>query len=264
MEYLDIHTHVLPGVDDGAQSFAEAIGMLEVAWEAGTRQVVATPHMFHSGLGSNDPAAVTAAFSAFTERLDRQRGAEPDRPPSEMQIHLGAENYVGIELISAAEAGRVLTLAGSRFLLVEFSPLTTATAARHALSRIQDAGYLPVIAHVERYAFLQDEPAMLEELVAGGCVAQVNASAILGLHGLRIAQLVDDWLRRRQIAVVASDGHGLTARRPELAEASHLLAARYGETTARACLHDNPSSILADTSPTLPPLEPGKRWWPWG
>lgn len=264
MAYLDIHTHLLPGIDDGAQSFAEAVGMLEVAWRAGTTHLVATPHMFHSGLGSDDPAAVTAAFSAFTERLDRLRCAEPSRLPDEIQIDLGAENYVGIELIRAVEAGRVLTLAGSRFLLVEFSPLTTATAARHALSRIQDSGYVPVVAHVERYAFLQDEPAMLEQLVEGGCVAQVNAAAILGRHGLRIAQLADDWLRHRLIAVVASDGHGLSTRRPELAEASDHLAARYGETTARACLHENPSAILADASPTLPPLGPRKRWWPWG
>lgn len=263
MSYLDIHTHLLPGVDDGAQSFAEAVGMQELAWRAGTRQMVATPHMFHPGLGSDDPAAIVAAFSAFEERLERQRAADSDGLPGEMQVHLGAENYVGVEFLHAVEDHRVLTLAASRFLLVEFSPLTTATAARHALTRIQDSGYVPVMAHIERYAFLQDDPAVLEQLIESGCVAQVNAAAILGHHGLRIAQLVDDWLRRRLIAVVASDGHGLTNRRPELGEANDHLAARYGEATASACLRDNPRAILADTPPTLPPPETRKRWWPW-
>ncbi len=261
MEYVDLHSHVLPGIDDGAQSFAESLDMLAAASGAGTRHMVATPHMFQPGLGSDDPAVVEAAFDDFSERLEGRRRDPDGSAVGKIEVHLGSENYVCTELLTAVASRRVLTLGGSRYLLVEFWPPTTASAARHAISEIQDSGYVPVLAHVERYSFLQHEPEMLEQLVDGGCLAQVNSAAILGLHGLPITQLTDRWLRRRLIAVVASDSHGLAPRRPELDQVAEHLEARYGANTAELCLRDNPRAILADESTTLPPEEARSRWW---
>jgi protein-tyrosine phosphatase len=261
MGYVDLHSHVLPEVDDGAQSFAESLDMLAAASRAGTRHLVATPHMFQPGLGSDDPAAIEAAFSDFSERLDRRR-SEPDGAAiGDLEIHLGSENFVCTELLAAVASRRVLTLAGSRYLLIEFWPPTTATSARRAVNEIQNAGYVPILAHVERYSFLQEEPSRLEQLVEAGCVAQVNGTAILGLHGLRITQLTDRWLRRRLIGVVASDSHGVDSRRPELDETAAQLVKRYGPATERLCLHDNPHAVLADETTSLPSAEQPTRWW---
>ncbi|MDH3523058.1 MAG: hypothetical protein OES32_05665 [Acidobacteriota bacterium] len=259
MDLVDIHSHVLPGADDGAATFAEAVEMLAIARAAATAEIVATPHMFAAGLGSDDAAAVRALFDRFVERLqqlDEAAGAAADRP----RLHLGAENYVSAELLEAMAAGRVQTLGPSRSLLVELWPLTTASAARHAVDRIQAAGYVPVVAHVERYRFLHERPALLEELVGAGWVAQVNGAAVLGQDGLKTAQLADRWLRRGLVSVIASDGHGARVRSPALDEVRIHVESRYGATTARLCLRDNPLALLADRPVVLPPEVPRFRW----
>ncbi len=255
MGLIDIHTHLLPCFDDGPQSSTEAAAMLEAAWAGGTREIVATPHMFHSHLGSDDREEVEALFAGWRSELLEEM--ERPRPA----IHLGAENYVSSEFAEALAVKRVLTLAGSRYLLIEFWPMILAGAARNAIATIQEAGYVPVLAHVERYGFLQDEPGLLEQLIEGGVVAQVNAGAILGRQGLRIARLADRWLRRGWVAVVASDGHSVTFRPPDLGEVASYLESRFGGETAELCLTRNPSALLADGSPTLPPPASERRWW---
>lgn len=259
MGHVDIHCHLLPGIDDGAASLAETVEMLSLAGAAGTDQIVATPHMFQPDIGSDDVDLVRHCWRNLCANLETLEieGAALALPT----VHLGAENYVGAELLAAVSAGEVLTLSGSRFLLVELWPLTTGTAARHALDHIASAGYTPVLAHVERYGFLRSDPSALPNLVEAGYVAQVNAAAILGRQGLKIAQLVDHWLRRGLIAVVASDGHGVDSRQPKLDAVAELLAKRHGKTTAELLLQDNPRALLAGAEPTLPSLEPRRRWW---
>ncbi len=257
MAFVDIHSHVLPGVDDGARSFADAVEMLAVARASGTEQIVATPHMFAPGVGSDDPEVVQAAYDDFVSRLDRDERVALEG----LRVHLGAENYVSGELIAALEAGRALTLGASRSLLLEFWPLTAKSAALQALDRVQAAGYLPVVAHVERYRFLHEAPETLDQMVGAGCVAQVNASAILGDQGLEVAQLTDRWLRRGLISVVASDAHGLGRRSPELGAVHRRLESRYGAATARLCLRLNPLALLASEPTTRPPETRRFRWW---
>jgi protein-tyrosine phosphatase len=259
MGFVDIHSHVLPGIDDGARTFSDAVEMLALARASGTEEIVATPHMFAPGIGSDDADAVQSAYQGFLVRL--QRAAAKTGSLNGLRLHLGAENYVSDDFLTAVEAGRALPLGDSRALLLEFWPLATRSAARHALDRVQAAGFLPVVAHVERYGFLHEEPEALEQLVASGCVAQVNASAILGEQGLRIAQLTDRWLRSGVISVVASDGHSPDSRSPELGTAYAHLVSRYGNATAELCLRGNPLALLADEPPTRPPETRRFRWW---
>lgn len=256
MGYVDIHSHLLPGLDDGAGSFAEAVEMLRAARRCGTVAMVATPHMFQPGLGSDDPAAVRAAFAALRRRLDDAAGAAG----AVVELHLGAENYVGDRLLAAAADRTALTLGGSAALLVELWPPTAAGTARRALEALLALGYTPVLAHVERYGCLREEPLLLEQLVAAGCVAQVNSGAVVGRHGLATVQLVDRWLRRGLVAVVASDGHDVTSRPPQLDEAAGLLASRHGAAMAELCLTANPRALLAGRPVTLP-VVPRSRWW---
>lgn len=260
MSYVDLHCHLLPALDDGPGTFADSVAMIEVAWEAGTRRMVATPHMFQERLGSDDAPAVTGFFADFERRLASHRVERGGGYLDGLELTLGAENYVGEAFLSALAEGRVLSLGASRYLLMEFWPMVTATTARQAIDVVIEHNYVPVLAHVERYGFLHGEPRRLENLLAAGCVAQVNASAVLGHQGLRFAQLTDRWLSRGLIAVVASDGHGAESRRPELHEVADHLESRYGHATESACLRDNPEAILADQAPVLPVVE-RRSWW---
>jgi len=259
MGYTDIHCHLLPGIDDGAADLEESVGMLTAARAAGSSAIVATPHMFQHGLGSEDPDEVRRRFESFLEALEAFRD-EHDGAPA-VDLHMGAENFVGAELLQAVTDGSALTLAGSRFLLVEFWPLTAAGAARQALDVILQTGVVPVLAHVERYRFLQDDPDLLEALVGSGCIAQSNAGAVLGDQGLRATELTDRWLRRGLVHVIASDGHGLGRRRPELAAVAEHLERRYGSEMAHCCIESNPQAIVQDATPEPPPVEPRRRWW---
>ena len=268
MDYVDLHSHLLPALDDGPATFADSLALIEAASGSGTRRMVATPHMFHGAVGSSDPAEVARRFADFEARLAAHREQLRDGPAGEtasaslegFEIALGAENYVGEAFLEAVTAGEVLTLGGSRYLLIEFWPMVTAITARQAVDVVQERGYAPVLAHVERYGFLQNEPARLDDLVAAGCTAQVNASAILGRQGLRVAQLTDHWLRRGLIAVVASDGHDTRARRPQLGEVADHMRSRYGSATVEHCLQLNPTAILADEATRRPDLR-RSRWW---
>jgi protein-tyrosine phosphatase len=258
MGYVDVHSHLLPGIDDGPESMVEALDILACAHAAGTSAMVATPHMFQPGLGSDDPAAVRAAFASLRERA----AGEEDWAAASVEMHLGAENFLGEALLEAAAADSVVTLGGTRALLVELWPMTAGGAARHALDALLSLGYLPVLAHVERYGFLREDPSLLEELVAAGCVAQVNAGAVIGRHGLPTVQLVDRWLRRGLVTVVASDAHNVTSRPPALDEAASVLRSRHGDATADLCLRVNPSALLAGEPLTPPPSSASRRrWW---
>jgi protein-tyrosine phosphatase len=121
-------------------------------------------------------------------------------------------------------------------------------------------GYTPVLAHVERYGFLREDPRRLERLVAAGCVAQVNSGAVVGRHGLPTVQLVERWLREGLITVIASDSHNVASRPPGLGEAAALISSRHGAETAALCLAGNPRALLAGKPVTRP--EPARSsWW---
>jgi protein-tyrosine phosphatase len=261
VDYVDLHCHLLPALDDGPASFPEAVAMIEVAWQAGTRRMVATPHMFQAGLGCDDPERVADLFAEFERALAARRQGGDGPALEGLELALGAENFVGEAFLRALESGRILSLGASRYVLIEFWPLVAANTAIHAVDALRERGLVPVIAHVERYGFLHDDPRRLEPLLAAGCVAQVNASALLGHQGLRPAQLTDRWLRRGWIGVVASDGHGATTRPAVLEAAADCLRSRYGAATAEACLRDNPAAILADGTVALPPAQKSNHWW---
>lgn len=259
-KHVDLHSHPLPGLDDGPARFDDSIRLLEAAWHGGTRTMVATPHMFQEGLGSDDHEEVAERFERFEARLGDHRRAADDGYLADLELVLGAENYFGEAFVQALGDERVLTLGGSSYLLLEFWPATTRAVARRAVATVQDAGYAPVLAHVERYAFLQQDPSFLAEVVSSGCVAQVNAAAVLGLQGLGPARLTDRWLRDGLIAVVASDGHDLSRRTPRLDTVAEHLASRHGAEVAARCLRLNPQAILDDEPVALP--EPRRTsWW---
>lgn len=274
MNYVDLHSHLLPALDDGPGTFADSVALIEAAWKGGTRRMVATPHMFHGGVGSDDRDEVVERFVDFETRLAAHVAERRTQPAGTagneqegeaaylagLELALGAENYVGEAFLGALATKRILTLGGSHYLLMEFWPMVTATTARQAIDAVQEQGFVPVLAHVERYAFLQNEPGRLADLVAAGSAAQVNASAILGHQGLRLAEVADRWLRRGLIAVVASDGHDIRTRRPQLTEVADHLRARHGGACEDHCLRLNPTAILADEPIGLPPAR-RSRWW---
>ncbi|MGB5399942.1 MAG: CpsB/CapC family capsule biosynthesis tyrosine phosphatase [Thermoanaerobaculia bacterium] len=251
MRFVDIHTHLIPGLDDGPASLGETLEMLRHAYDRGTRAMVATPHMFAS-LGDTDVVRVSDSYVAMEERLQELARSKENRFLREMALYLGAENLVSPEFLQALQKRDVLTLNGSHYLLVEFPPYLPFDIAESAVDRILESGLTPVLAHVERYGFLDRKPGRLAGFKQKGCIVQVNAESIVDRRGRGIAKALMPWFESRWVDVVASDGHNGHSRAPNLDAAYGILAAEYSETTVATWMWHNPARILCD-QPILSP-----------
>ena len=244
MELIDIHSHVLPVVDDGSVSVDETIAMLKIAHETGTRKIVATPHMFLDLFNNNDFVEIGDRFEQLNSELVSCQDAFPFL--EEMHLYSGAENHASPEFLKALDQGCVLTLNGSRYLLLEVSPTVPFSQIQEVLERVSSAGYTPVIAHPERYGAIQEDPARIEQFWEMGCVVQVNADSFMGGSGSRAKRCVRRLLTAGVVDVIASDGHRLRWRPPNLGRVLTKLEQEYERESVVGWLVENPGLILAN------------------
>jgi protein-tyrosine phosphatase len=233
---IDIHSHLLPGVDDGSPTVDVSLPILRQFAAAGVHTVVCTPHLQASH-------AATAPYNRHLEILQTLR----QRAPAGLQLELGWE--IMLDVPGADLRSRQLTLAGSTAVLVEFSHGGVPPSAGEELFRQRMSGVVPVLAHVERY--WGTTPERVIEWRRAGVVIQVDSAALNG-HG-RSQQLAVDLIRRGLVDVIASDNHGDTR---SLAIARDWLMEMGGAEQANLLTEINAARILADEQPLpVPPLE---------
>ncbi|MBO5281776.1 MAG: protein-tyrosine-phosphatase [Lachnospiraceae bacterium] len=215
----DIHCHILPGVDDGSHSMNQSRRMLDLAWENGIRTIIATPHFMPEG-----PHPSVDRLERLAEEL-REYAYEQNY---DMEIYTGNEIYYHQEAPELLEEGKILTLAGSSYVLVEFAPAEDARYIRNALAAIQAAGYDPVLAHVERYMNLCRKPyEQIRQLRDLGVLIQVNANAIEGKMGPQARKITGELLKRQWVDFVATDAHSDRGRSHAIGECLELLYRKY-------------------------------------
>lgn len=242
--WTDLHCHFLPGLDDGPDDLDETVEMLRLAHHDGTRELVATPHLFHPGF-SLERVAIEETFHQTLAALDRRRKERPEESfLGDLRFHLGAECHLGAELLAAIERNDAPTLGSSRCLLLEPPSFLPPAAIEEAVRRALAAGYWPLLAHVERYPALVEEPRRLETLVAEGCSVQVNAVTVASMARWRRGRLLRRLFRRELVHVVASDGHGPQYRSPSLLAARRELERRFGIARTREWLSSGPRQLL--------------------
>lgn len=237
---IDLHCHIIPGIDDGAQSQEQALKMARLAVQSGVKTIAATPHtnllhMFENYVSEE----LDAHFDAFRALL-RQENIP-------LEIVTGGEIYFDGDVADMLRRGTVRTLGGSRYPLVEFSFRDRPMRVLDGLQSLLDAGYTPVIAHPERYIFVQHDPTGLLPIFADmGCVLQVNKGSPLGKFG-ETAQRVSRWmLETGLVHIIASDAHSDTVRTTWLADIRHFLRDVYGNGCPELLLERNPAHILRD------------------
>ena len=235
MKMCDVHCHILPGVDDGANSIQTSREMLRLASDDGIRAIVCTPH-YHLGRGTTSSQKDRAVF----ENLKRL--ARTEFP--EIQIFLGQENYYTSETLEKLEQGELLTMGESDYVLLEFSHTVTFGHIRDAVYELYQCGYLPIIAHVERYNEIVGKPESVAELVKHGAYIQVNADSLsLGITN-PVRRFVIKLLKQDLVHFIASDAHGTKSRVPQLSAAAKLVKSKLGEEKAREIFWENPRSII--------------------
>jgi protein-tyrosine phosphatase len=233
---IDIHSHLLPGVDDGSPTVDVSVPVLRNFASAGVRKVVCTPHLEAS-------RAATAPYERHAEILDGLRR----RAPSDIELALGWE--IMLDVPGADLRSPRLGLGGSSAVLVEFSHGGAPPTAADELFRQRMSGIVPVLAHAERY--WGATPERVEEWRGVGAVIQVDSAALAGAG--RTARLAIELLRRGLVDVIASDNHG-DAR--SLATARHWLLEMGAEEQAGLLTATNAARLLANEPPIpVPPLE---------
>ncbi len=240
-ELTDIHSHVVPALDDGPETLDESLALLRQAYDRGTRTIVATPHLFLPQF-DYPPRQVRRRFASLCAAL-AERSADPRyRFLSELNVCLGAENHVSPDFFRALESESAICLNDTRSILVEFPMEFGIDEMRHAITRVRYHALIPVLAHVERYPAVQERPEVTAEFSRMRCVFQLNAESLL-VHGppKRTALRI---LGMPVHVVVASDAHHPHLRPTRLAEAAEAIERRFSVDRAIECVDTHPSLLL--------------------
>jgi protein-tyrosine phosphatase len=243
---IDLHSHVLPGQDDGARTLEESLEMLRAAADSGTTDIAATAHANHRY--AFDPATVECKLA----RLREDAGLLP-------RIHYGCELHLTAENIAAATRSPAdYTIAHSGYLLIELPDLQIPPNMQDILRRLIAAGLHPIVAHPERNPVLQKKHRELKKWIELGCGVQITAQSITGAFGAGAHLAAVEFLRRGLVHLVGSDAHDTTHRPPILKEARRYVEDRYGAQVSGLLFHDNPAAIL--TGAGIAAL-PKRGWW---
>ena len=238
---IDLHCHILPHLDDGARNKEEMFAMLRIAAESGIEAVVATPHCENGGLEE----VRTIYESVCRDILERQ---------IPLKLYLGMEIFATDKTVDLLQQGQLLTLNNSSYPLVEFDFLSDGQVETQILAQLLQAGYRPLVAHPERYLFLQRHPELMNHWWKMGCLFQLNRGSLHGRFGMEAQQMSLAMIDRGFATVVASDAHSPRIRTPWMADVRDMLAEEVAPICARMLLYENPKSILKNEK--LPPVQP--------
>lgn len=230
---IDVHAHVLPGVDDGSRSMDESIRMLKILAEQGFTGIIATPH------GSRRTKEKGESLPVLTEKLqDKIHETYP-----EFSIYLGQEQWYHQELTEQLRQGTAYTMAGTLYVLVEFSPGAPYSTLFQGIRNLTGAGYMPILAHVERYACLNSEE-RIREMISCGCVIQMNYDSLKGRwyqsETRRCRKLVEDGL----VHLLGTDMHRMDFRPPQTEDAVRWLSNHVGSSYQELLTTVNPTRII--------------------
>lgn len=231
---FDIHCHILPGVDDGAKTAGSTKRMLKMASEEGIDAIVATPH-FTCGMDVEKVQEIKDLYVAVRKWWKQK---EPSK-----ELYLGNELMYSEGLVQALEEGIAMTMNDTRYVLVEFPVYVELTYVQKAIQRLQYAGYIPIIAHIERYKYLQDRK-KIQELVDMKVYIQVNVSSIIGSHGLMTQHRIMSYIKGGLVHFIATDAHGSKARPPEIKQCVQYLEKKLGAAKVHQILEENPAKML--------------------
>ena len=234
---IDIHTHVAYGIDDGADDFGEALELIDMALHNGTNEIVLTPHYPNKVFGIDKSKAEYLEYiNVVISRLSAER--------PNITLYSGAENYCSESTAGLISKGEIITLNNSRYALIEFSERESFEFVSDTVRYMTRHGYIPIIAHTERYLCIDHRPERAKQLKNSGAVLQINARSIMS-EG-RYSMLADYLLRHRLADVVASDAHEPYIRSTDISGAIAEMTYRYSLEYLQRLTNDNPRVILDD------------------
>lgn len=232
---IDIHSHILPGVDDGANSLEESIEMAKLAVQEGITQIVASPHHFTSRF-YNPKEKILSKVNHLNQALQKEN--------IPLEVLLGQEVRIIGDLISEYEKNQIATINGDIYLLIEFPANHVPGYAEQLFFEIQMAGLIPIIVHPERNSQFVEQPDKLYNLIEKGALSQVTAASISGYFGKKIQKFTIQLIEANLTHVVASDAHNTTSRSFKMVEAFEVIEKEFGTETVQI-FQENAELIVA-------------------
>ena len=231
---IDIHSHILPEVDDGPKSWETAVAMCRMAAQDGIEHMVATPH-------SNDRYFYDREYlSRLLQNLQQRIGDTP-------KLSLGCDFHLSLENMQAAlVTPEKYRIGNSRYLLVEFSNFGIPVQIDEWLGQMVELGTRPIVTHPERNPILQQTGERVLQWVELGCTVQITASAVTGSWGAKAKDMAQWFLKEKAVHFVATDAHDIARRPPVLSEARKVVAKQFGEAVAVSLVEDNPRAVVTN------------------
>lgn len=236
-QMIDIHCHILPGVDDGAKHMEESLSMARAAVKNGIHTIIATPH-HKNGIYNNPRKSVLADLKLLNKRIEEENIPLSIVPGQEVRIYG--------EVIEGIEQEEILTVnETSRYVLIELPANDVPLYTRQLLFDIQMNDYVPIIVHPERNTVLREQPSKLYEFVKNGALTQITAGSLIGKFGTKIESFTKELIEHNLTHFVASDAHNLRSRPFNMKEATQEIKKRYGDHTLDTFM-DNAQSLIDD------------------
>ena len=234
MEVLvEIHCHILPGVDDGAKSMEEALELLRMEAEQGVRQIILTPH-YREGYFETPREQIREVYQKLCRMASRSR--------IPVECYLGCEFHKNADILQLLEKDSAYLMADTRYVLLEFSETDLFRTIRNYTVGLLNNGYRPILAHVERYRELDAEK--IRELTDLGAYIQINAESILGKSGWRSKRFCHRLLKEDLVHFIGSDAHSIRKRPPCLGACAGYMNKKYGTEKTMRILSENPRKML--------------------
>ena len=248
---IDLHTHILPGVDDGVRTEDDAVEFARMAEADGIRTIVATPHC-REGFFINDREQVLADVAALRERLERESIG--------VELVPGAEVHLCPDLVECIKDGRAPTLGDNgKTLLLELSLSQYPVGIENVVFQLKLAGIIPILAHPERIRYFEDDIGRYESVVRLGAYGQVTTGSLLGLFGKNTQVFSRELVQKGLIHVVATDAHNVRGRPPVMSEAVREMSSLVGEELASRMVDEFPRALLRGEAIELPEIASESR-----
>lgn len=250
---IDLHCHILPGLDDGAENLDEAVGMAKIAEDDGIKKIVATPHLFRDNFVYEDLGII--------EEKRRELNRVIEMKNIKVEILAGVEVHISHNLIHEIRKNRsYLVLNQSSYMFVEFPSEHVFSGVKELFFELMSEGITPIIAHPERNAVFARNPSFLYDLIQMGALTQANSGSFSGIYGSEAEEAVFRFLELNLIHFIGSDGHNRRSLVPRLSEAVKRAEIVLGKKEAKALVKDNPGAVLENREiPHLPePVNPNE------
>lgn len=234
---FDIHCHILNGVDDGSGNMNDSLEMAQLAADSGTKGIIATPHCNIPGLFANYWCDELEGRVAALKKEIEKRGIP-------LEIYTGQEVFLSKHFEEHLENGEFITLNNSRYMLVELDFRIDAASAFSKLEKLVSMGYVPVVAHPERYGFVIESPAQVSRIRSLGCLVQLNSGSIAGDFGRFIQKTANLIAEKRLADFIASDAHSQYSRTPNLSPVHELVCENLSYDYADVLFKINPVKVL--------------------